>query len=266
METVLGERGRSEEQILAQVVQSFETLVLEDLDAFDFPFWSSKNIRHHYEFEGLGFLDKALRKRKGVLLFTGHVGCPCASLVALGLRGFPVNHLSRDSRTEQSLPLSFRSYARFKLWGMKKGSGREITYISQDEYSHSSVAASLKLCQLLSRNEVVSMAIDVPPTLTKQTETCEFLGRLCRFPTGLIHLAYQSDAPILPFFALRDSSSRTGQKLIVQEEVLLSGDVRLDLQQCVDRLSGVILSNPEQWLSWDSFRSFWSRSERRRTT
>jgi len=262
---VLSNRGYSTQQITDQTVGTFETLVAEDMDAYCFPFWNSRNIGQYYEFEGLDHLDMALKRRKGALLFTGHVGRPCASLVALGLSGYPVTHLSRDSRREKSLPAPFRTYARFKLKWMKKGSGRELAFIDQDDYAQSSIAASLRVCQLLSKNEVVSMAIDVPPPLVKSTETCWFLNRQCRFPTGLVQLAYQTGAPVLPFFALGDDESRTGQKLIVQEEVKLCGDVGQDLQQCVDRLSQVILESPEQWLSWDSFRSFWSSDEQVRT-
>jgi KDO2-lipid IV(A) lauroyltransferase len=238
------------------VVRTFESVVAEDLDAFLFPFWTSKNIEKKYEFRGFDELDRALGKGKGVLLYSAHLGGLCASVTAFGRRGYPVNHLSRDSGTEKSFPAAFRSYASFKIRKMGEGSGRELVLLDQENYSESSASVSLQVLRLLQKNEIVSLALDVPPHLVNRTEFCEFLGRQCRFPTGLIQFAHQSGASVIPFFPLWDETCQGGQKLVVQEEVKMTGDVREDLQSCVDRLSKVILSYPEQWLLWDSLQAF----------
>lgn len=242
------------------VTKTFEVMVAEDLETFYFPFWNENNIGRYYTFEGLEHIDRARRLRRGALMFTGHFGSICSSLVALSLRGYTFNHLSRDSRNEPGFHPAFRAYARLKLAWMKKKTGREMLFIAADQgaYSqHSSASAVMEAYRLLSQNEIVSMAVDVPPQMVKSTAKVEFLGRECLFPTGLINLAHQSKAPVIPFFAVRDKNEMWRQKVVIQEPITMSGNVKVDLQKCVDRLGDMIREHPEQWYTWDSLSLFW---------
>ena len=242
------------------VTKTFEVMVAEDLETFYFPFWNENNIGRYYTFEGLEHIDRARRLRRGALMFTGHFGSICSSLVALSLRGYTFNHLSRDSRNEPGFDPAFRAYARLKLAWIKKKTGREMLFIAADQgaYSqYSSASAVMEAYRLLSQNEIVSMAVDVPPQMVKSTAKVEFLGRECLFPTGLINLAHQSKAPVIPFFAVRDKNEMWRQKVVIQEPITMSGNVKVDLQKCVDRLGDMIREHPEQWYTWDSLSLFW---------
>jgi lauroyl/myristoyl acyltransferase len=243
------------------VTKTFEVMVAEDLDTFYFPFWNENNIRRCFSFEGLDHIDRARRQRRGVLMFTGHFGSICSSLVALSLRGYTLNHLSRDSRNETSFHPAFRAYARCKLAWMKRKTGRDMLFIDADQGTYSqlsSASAIIEAYRLLSQNEIVSMAVDVPPQMVKRTAKVEFLGRECLFPTGLISLAYQSKAPVIPYFVLRDKDAMWRQTVLVQEPIPMSGNVKVDLQKCVDRLGDMIREHPEQWYTWDSLSLFWA--------
>ncbi len=245
-----------------QVVgKTFEIMVAEDLDTFYFPFWTEGNIGKYFSFEGLEHIDRARRLRRGALMFTGHFGAVCSSLVALSLRGYTLNQLSRDSRSEASFPPAFRAYARLKLAWMRRKTGREMLFIKADQGTFSplsSASAIVEAYRLLSQNEIVSMAVDVPPQMVKSTAKVEFLGRECLFPTGLINLAHQSKAPVIPFFVLRDKDQMWRQKVVVQEPITMSGNVKADLQKCVDRLGDMIREHPEHWYAWDSLSLFWA--------
>lgn len=231
--------------------RTFEILASEDLDAFYFPFWNKQNIDRYFSFEGLEYLDQARKSGRGVLLYTGHIGCVCSALVALGLKGYPVNHLSRDSRVEDTFHPAFRAYARFKIGWVEKKAGRNFVFINRGNYP--------RLIQMLGEDELVSIAIDVPPELAKRTETVEFLGRRCLFPTGLVSLAYESGAPVIPYFVLRKEEQWPQQRLIVREPIALTGNLQMDLQCCVHRLNQVILDHPSQWFGWDSLSLFWKK-------
>jgi len=242
--------------------KTFEVMVAEDLETFYYPFWNENNISKYYTFEGLEQIDRARRLRRGALLFTGHFGSVCSALVAMSLRGYTLNHLSRDS-TEAGFHPAFRAYARLKLAWMRRKTGRDMLFINADQGAYtqvSSASAIMEAYRLLSQNEIVSMAIDVPPQMVKSTVRVEFLGRECLFPTGVINLAHQSKAPVIPFFVLRDENEMWRQKIIVQEPVQMSGNVQLDLQRCVDRLGNMIREHPEQWYAWDSLSHFWDAS------
>jgi hypothetical protein len=50
------------------------------------------------------------------------------------------------------------------------------------------------------------------------------------------------------------------QTIVVQEPIMMSGNVQVDLQKCVDRLGDMIREHPEQWYTWDSLSLFWANS------
>jgi len=249
---------KSRERIALQV---FEKIVCEDLDAYYFPFWKPPNIKRYFTFEGLEFLVKALQAGRGVLLYTAHFGSVCAPVVALSLSGYHLHQLSRDSREDRSFPPAFRAYARFKTGWMARKMGQPLMFIdSQDGvYSpESSTATTLTAFSLLARSQIVSMAIDVPPHLVQGNQQVEFLGRPCRFPGGLVALAINTGASVLPYFVVRDNSDPCRQRLIMQPEVPITGDMQSDLQAVVERASQMIALHPEQWFAWDSFSLFWA--------
>jgi len=241
----------------------FEMTAAEDLETFCFPFWNESKIGRYYSFEGLEHIDRVRRLRRGALMFTGHFGSVSSSLVALSLRGYTLNHLSRDSWKDASLHPAFRAHARFKLAWMKKKTGRDVLFIDAGEGTSSPLSSALGVVEayrLLSQNEIVSMAVDVPAQRSKDTVKVDFLGRQCLFSTGLINLAHQTKSPVIPFFALRDTNEMWRQKVVVQEPITMSGDVRADLQKCVDRLADMIREHPEQWYNWHSLSRFWADS------
>ncbi len=245
-----------EEQIALQV---FETLAYEDLDTYYFPFWNSGNIRDYFDFQGLEHLDRALAGKRGVLLYTAHFGSVCAPVVALSLAGYSLNQLSRDSRGEENFIPAYRKYARLKIgWMTRRMSGQFLLIESnRGVYSSaSSAAASLRAYQLLRTNQIVSMAIDVPPALVQAAAPVTFLGRACRFPTGLISLAHSSGAPVLPFFCRRDPAAPERQTLSVGEPLQITGDVCTDLAGAVGFFEQALRRDPGQWLCWDSLSAF----------
>jgi len=245
-----------EEKIAREV---FETLAYEDLDTFYFPFWNSNNIRDYFEFQGLEHLNRALSRQRGALLYTAHFGSVCAPVVALSLAGYKLNQLSRDSRGEENFIAAYREYARLKIGWMRRRMSGEFLLIESNRgvySSASSAAASLRAYQLLRTNQIVSMAIDVPPALVQAAAPVPFLGRACRFPTGLISLAHSSGAPVLPFFSRRDPSAPERQTLSIGEPVPMTGDVCTDLASAVSFFEQALRRDPGQWLCWDSLSAF----------
>jgi len=89
---------------------------------------------------------------------------------------------------------------------------------------------------LLSRSQIVSMAIDVPPHLVQGNQDVEFLGRGCRFPGGIVALAANAGESVLPFFVVRNNTDPCRQRLIVQPEVPITGHVQNDLRQSLNGL------------------------------
>ncbi|HXK61115.1 MAG TPA: hypothetical protein PLP42_14600 [Acidobacteriota bacterium] len=239
--------------------QTFENLAFEDLDTFYFPFWNKNNIGRYFSFSGLEYLDSALEKGKGVLVFTAHFGSICAPLVAFALKGYQFFHLARNSPEDADFTSAYRKYAKLKTNWMARTMGHPLLFIQarQGKYeSKSSTSVMLEAYRLLRRGQIVSMAFDVPPQLVQGPLTVDFLGKACRFPSGLINLAYHSEAPILSYFAFRDKARPFHQQVIVEPPLSLTGELSRDLQQVVDRFSRHLAASPEQWFAWDSLDAF----------
>jgi len=241
----------------------FEVLASEDLDAYYFKHWNRANIDRYFDFEGLGILEEAIAGGRGAILLTGHVGCVCSALVAMGIKGFPVTHVARGYPWEQSLPPAFLNYALKKVSWMEEKMRNQLIYAPAAADPQRSASASLEVLTSVRANKLVSMAIDVVPDMAPQRETAKFLGRICSFPTNFLRIAYASGAPIIPYYTIRDTSNWVRQRLTVEPPVALKGHLRDDLQVCVSQFERVVRKFPEQWFSWDSLSVFLSQDRTR---
>jgi len=236
----------------------FEVLASEDLDAYYFRRWNRSNIDRYFDFEGLGILEETIAGGRGAILLTGHVGCVCSGLVAMGIKGFSVTHVARGYPWEQSLPPAFLKYALKKVRWMEEKMRNRLIYAPAGPDPQRSASASLEVLTSLRSNKLVSMAIDVVPDMAPQRETATFLGRSCSFPTNFLKIAYESGAPIIPYYTIRDTSNWVRQRLTLEPAVALTGNLKDDLQACVSQFEQVVREFPEQWFSWDSLSVFLS--------
>jgi hypothetical protein len=185
------------------------------------------------------------------------VGSLSSALVALGVRGYQCNHLSRDwFRGEGNLHPACLAHRRFKLKWMKKRIGRDPIYMDPDPEATPSPIVEAN--RFLTQNEIVSIPLDVPPEGAEETAKIEFLGRQCLFSTSLVRIAYESKAPVLPLFTLRSPKELWSQRVVVDDPITMTGRVEEDLQNCCDRLADMVLVHPDQWHNWDKLNAFWT--------
>ncbi len=238
------------------VLTFFQHLTCEDLDAYYYLRWSKEKLDRVFSFDGLHHLDEVLKRGRGALLATGHFGAPCAALVGLGIKGYPITHVSREYQSDPSIPSAFRAYSLDKLRRIERRIGSPlINAIGSDDLP--SYQAVFQILKQLRRNQLVSMAIDVSPNLVEDGMGTRFLGRPSRFTSNLVRLATQSQTPIIPYFIQRDGRDWSRFRISLRPPILMSGDIQADLQVCVDHLEEVILKCPEQWFIWDSLSHFW---------
>ncbi len=236
--------------------EHYQILVSEDLDAFFFPRWNRVNLSRFFSFDGLDYLEAQRTQGRGAVLFTGHVGGVCAALVALGVLGFPVTHLAREYPEDDSFPSAFYRYALRKVNWMEQQLGRSLIYAGAPKDPESRAATVMAAAQALRKGQLVSMAIDVPPSRAGQGVEVDFLGRRCRFPVNFVKLAHDCRVPLIPYFILRDRTRWWRQQLIVQEPIQPGRGVGESLQACVARLEGIVVARPEHWFAWDSVDHF----------
>ena len=251
-----GAIAENQEATLPSLVRScFEYLACEDLDAYYYPFWTRRNLDGYFEVSGLQHLDRALDQGRGAILLTGHLGAVGAGMVALGVLGYPIHHVSRDHRSDPSLEPAFRDFALVKLRWMESKMGRPLIYTNRGDTPNLAEAV-LKIKQALSNNQLVSMAIDVTPAWVNDAVSVSFLGRRCQLTSSPVRLAYDCQCPIIPYFNLRHPRSGFRHRLGVLPELELSGHLQSDVQRCADQLQTAIQKDPAQWFSWDSLTRF----------
>lgn len=240
----------------AVIRKSFEIRIAEDLDGYYFGLFNRQNLSKYFTFEGLEHLDAAVREGKGGLLLSGHIGAVASGVLALGLKGYETTPLGNDSRVDPTMSAPVRAFARWQMmWLQKKLAGRVI-FVKLNESGAAHGPAIVRVLEALRKNQFVFIAVDIPADRSQNVTKARFLGRDCRFPSGIVRLAQLSGAPIIPFFVLRDEDNWAHQKIEVQPPVNLSGDQDLDFQRCIARLDAVVRRHPGHWTVWDSLAAF----------
>lgn len=233
----------------------FENLFCEDLDSFHYRSWNPQNLDNFFRLEGLHYLERQVANGQGAILMTAHIGAPCAAMVALGIKGFPLTHVSREYRGDMTIPRSFRSYAIWKIGLMEEKMGNPLinAYGERQLHAHRSV---LEILKHLKQGHFVSMALDVNPAWLPEILEVPFFGRPGRFSPNLVKIASAAEVPLIPYFILRDSLEPHRHRVMVKPPVALSGDPEQDLRLAVSEFEEVLTQHPDQWFSWDSLTHF----------
>ena len=192
------------DKIIKRTMQNFRKDLLE---IWLFPKLNKKKIDKMAYFEGIEHLDNALAKGKGAMLCITHFGSWKIVLPALGYNGYTVNQIAanplvfvRDNEmhyhnkimkleleSEESLPVNF-------IYVNERKSIRPVH-------------------RALSNNETVIISLD--GVIGGKRMTLPFLNGQIVLSTGGGTLAYNTGAPALPIFIVRDKNNR--HKMIIHE-------------------------------------------------
>jgi len=173
-------------------------------------------------------LQVALKRERGVILVTGHIGNWELGGAFFGHRGVKVNVVTLPDGSRQIDAIRDRYRGQYAI--------RTIVL-------DGSPFASVEMLSALKRGEMVAMLVDrwagtegVPVT---------FLGGTHYLPRGPFVLSRTTGAPILPAFVVRDGASYRG---IVEPPFVVEGDDFGPYAARLGRtLEGIIRRYPEQW-------------------
>jgi KDO2-lipid IV(A) lauroyltransferase len=231
-------------------LESFQVQARDEMESYWFdrplPFLQSL-----VETEELEVLREACQRRRGVLLYTGHMGNPGIFLALVGRLGFEMNLIFRSL---EDIPLNPQAWVRFgnkRVSKLERASGRTVRYAGRVSY--------FALRRLLRDHETLMMAIDVVPSLVGRTVTARFFGRSCVFPLGFTKLYLDARPSVVLWsshhsengkyrFLLKDITNEL-EKMTTPEEVT----------QClVTRLEERLRLQPGIWLQWDALDQFFA--------
>lgn len=182
--------------------------------------------------EGLGHVEEALRQGRGVLAFTGHLGCWELWPTVLGSQGVPVAVVAR--------PLENPNLAA-RLIRLRSSTGSRV--IDKDGAVREALA-------VLRHGGVIGLLIDQRPE--KTGEPVPFFGRRAFAAGSLAALALRTGAPIIPGFAVAGPDGSCRLEFEPEVPVVRTGDVRADtarvMSDCAAVLERWVRRYPEQYL------------------
>ena len=193
-----------------------------------FPLINKGNVSDWISYQGLENYQAAKQKGRGILIATGHLGNWELSAFTHALMTEPMNVMVRplDNPLVDQLVESRRTMSGNQLI-FKKDAAR-------------SVLKALKL------NQPVGILID-QNTAPSEGVFINFFGKAACAGVAFVKLAYHSQAPVIPGFALWDEATKR-YVLHFLPEVPLTGDVLTDTQKIHSILEEVIRQYPDQWM------------------
>lgn len=229
---------------LPQPTASYARYVFRGFGRYLVDFFRSSKLSRNdliemLEIEGLSHIDEALKKGKGVIIVSAHIGNWELGGLAMAARGYPISAVALDHKNSlvNNIFINIR-----KRWGMEV-----IPLGSAVKRSYKSLGSNKLLAILGDRD------------FSNNGMLMSFLGKDSLIPKGPAVLSIRTGAPIVPAFVLMKPHGkyimRFENPLILENrDADTSESVRLLTQKCVNIMEDYIRKYPSQWLM---FRRFW---------
>ncbi|MBM3774050.1 MAG: lipid A biosynthesis acyltransferase [Acidobacteria bacterium] len=193
-----------------------------------FPAITRGNVKVWIRYEGYEHFEAALRRGRGVLFATGHLGNWELSAFAHALMSQPMHVLVRplDNRLLNRLVARRRALSGNRL-------------IEKRDFARSILKA-------LEKNQAVGVLIDQNASLENGVFV-DFFGVPACAAAGFARLAARSQATVIPGFALWEEQERR-YCLRFYPPVEITGDAAEDTRRLQACLEPVIRQYPDQWI------------------
>jgi len=198
------------------------------------PLMDDQYIKRSVQAEGLGYLDKVLEKKQGAVLMAGHIGIPHFAFNALRTMGYDVVLLSGVTPKEPRHP-AYRYY----------DTQDKTIFVNDPSFSK---VYKKRIIETLEAGKIIYYDADAGEGRMK--EPLSFLDREMNFPTGMIHLARQAKAAVVPFIHLYRKGKITLilKKPIDHDWAEGEGEYRRIVAEFAKLLEFHILKHPEQYM------------------
>ncbi len=224
------EKTDGEIRILAR--QSLIDLARNAVDAVRLPVYTLRDLEKFVSAEGLENLEKALARKKGAILVTGHIGSWEVLAAFVAMRGFPLYVVGArlyDPRLDRLL-LKMRASGRYR--NIPRGGSTQ------------------KLLKILRRGNVLGILIDQDTRVAGAF--VPFFGKLAYTPVGAAILSIKTGAALVPVYIHLDEKYRHTIHILPEFECELTGDTRADATRMTAELTQILESfirqHPTQWV------------------
>lgn len=223
---------KSQKEIFAICHNCFKNLGKSLIEFFQLPKLNSKNISKIVTIEGRQNIEETLRKGKGGIILTAHIGNWELVGATFPLNGYKSNTIVRPEK----IP-------RLDSWVNQRRERTGLKCISR--------GASIKSAlQCLKRNELLGILADVDTKV--DGVFVDFFGHPAYTARGPVNIALKTGCDLLPTFIIRQKDDT--HKMIVEKaiELKITGDTEEDIRYNTAVFTKIIESYirkyPEQWI------------------
>jgi len=236
IEKALGNKiPRKQRIIIAR--DSFQTMGHIILDTLRFSNFSVEKTKKTIKLEGIENLQKALKKGKGVIAASAHLGSFTAMGFGLAARGYKTSFVARHARNK-GVEREFLSLSR-KV-------GQKVIF---SRPMHTCMRRCIKT---LDSDEILIIELD--QNFGTEGVEIKFFNQLAMVTSVPVKLAMSTQAAIVPMFIVRISEFKHIIKIEPEIELKRDNDsselIRENLQKVNAVIESYIRKYPGQWVNW----------------
>jgi KDO2-lipid IV(A) lauroyltransferase len=226
-------RGKDMADITAIANRVYRNLAVVSAEFFTIPVLNKDNIAKLVEAVGMENCEKALKKGKGLILYSAHFGNweLAAAALSIFLRPSAAIYRRLDNAFLDELVLKVRASTGNILIPKER--------------------AMRQMRRILSNNEIVGIIID-QNMAWQEGVFVDFFHRPACTTDGIAQLAMLTGAPVIPMFLLRLKGEKSRLTLGKEIDVIDTGnwdaDVLINTQNLTRVIEDIIRSYPDQWL------------------
>lgn len=208
------------------------------VDFFRFSKIDDEYIKKYIKLENLDYIDTILKKGKGMIVLTAHLGNWELGGVILPKLGYSLNAIALNHKE--------KSVNKFFLKQRSIGGAKFIP-----------LGASVrKAFECLSSNEILAILAD--RDFSKSGLKVDFFGKQSIIPKGPAILSLKLGSPLVPGFMIREKDDTFRFVFAPAVDFSPSGNMDKDVtaltQACIKTLEKYIVRYPNQWYM---FKKFW---------
>lgn len=225
-------KEKSQKEILTICHNCFRNMGKSLIEFFQLPKLNSGNIGDIVKIEGKQNIEETLKKGKGGIILTAHIGNWELVGATFPLNGYKSNTIVRPEK----IP-------RLDRWVNQRREKTGLKCIGR--------GASIKSAlQCLKRNELLGILADVDTKV--DGVFVDFFGRPAYTPRGPVNIAIKTGCDLLPTFIIRQKDNT--HKMIVEKaiELKITGnteeDIRYNTAVFTKIIESYIRKYPDQWI------------------
>jgi KDO2-lipid IV(A) lauroyltransferase len=225
-------KEKSERELKHLCSLVFENLGKNLVELLSFPKITEKNVDRLISVSGLQKIDILLKKGKGGVVVSGHLGNWEFLPLYFGLKGYPANVVARRMR-----------FSKYTDWVNDLRSKKNIKVILRQN-------SFKELLSILTSNQLLGILPDQDVDSVEGVFV-DFFGQKAYTPVGPVSLALASGAALITCYIYRDNNHH---QIVIDDpiELTISGDKQRDLvvntEKWQKRIESYIRLYPEQWV------------------